>query len=312
VNKQLLLYGALGVLFSGFVLFNWAWPLVDLYKGRLSDDPLPFHFLRASGFSGFPTDFGCLLVLILLLLRAQWRRGELKTRTVVLGGAVVIGGIVASAARGAVVQLAGLALMWVFFWCATRLCTVAWLLRKLSRRWVILFAFFMTAVAMFLVAAHRSGHLMLAKQQVHVVRYVTDALAQPDESVLHRFIELRLAQDVIGGEQSVPRGMERENLFGLQVIEGYWSHYTVRYGIFGVLIGLAIATLLVSAAYSARTLALGEALFYWLVSFFLFVAPFSDVMARSRGIALYFTLLGLALGWRHAESTAVPGSMRVA
>lgn len=45
------------IAFSALVYFDIFWPLLDLYKGRMSDDPVFFHFFRWSGTFGYPSDF---------------------------------------------------------------------------------------------------------------------------------------------------------------------------------------------------------------------------------------------------------------
>ncbi len=43
--------------FSAFVYFPALWGIVDIYKGRMSDDFVVFHFFRWSGTYGYPSDF---------------------------------------------------------------------------------------------------------------------------------------------------------------------------------------------------------------------------------------------------------------
>lgn len=45
------------IVFSTFVYFPALWGIADLYKGRMSDDVVVFHFFRWSGTYGFPSDF---------------------------------------------------------------------------------------------------------------------------------------------------------------------------------------------------------------------------------------------------------------
>ncbi len=45
------------IVFSAFVYFPELWGIVDIYKGRMSDDFVVFHFFRWSGTYGYPSDF---------------------------------------------------------------------------------------------------------------------------------------------------------------------------------------------------------------------------------------------------------------
>ena len=57
----------LGVLFSSLVYFQLSYPILDLYKGRTSDESNLYHFLRFSGFFGYPSMFGIYLILGMIL-----------------------------------------------------------------------------------------------------------------------------------------------------------------------------------------------------------------------------------------------------
>lgn len=56
-----------GVLFSSLVYFQFSYPILDLYKGRTSDEGNLYHFLRFSGFFGYPSMFGIYLILGMIL-----------------------------------------------------------------------------------------------------------------------------------------------------------------------------------------------------------------------------------------------------
>ncbi len=45
------------IVFSAFVYFPSLWGITDIYKGRMSNDPVFFHFFRWSGTYGYPSDF---------------------------------------------------------------------------------------------------------------------------------------------------------------------------------------------------------------------------------------------------------------
>jgi len=45
------------IVFSAFVYFPALWGISDIYKGRMSNDVVVFHFFRWSGTYGYPSDF---------------------------------------------------------------------------------------------------------------------------------------------------------------------------------------------------------------------------------------------------------------
>lgn len=52
----------IGVVFSFLVYFEFSYPLLDLFKGRTSDEGNLYHFFRFSGFFGYPSMFGIYLI----------------------------------------------------------------------------------------------------------------------------------------------------------------------------------------------------------------------------------------------------------
>ena len=66
--KKLCIYQ---VLFSCLVFIPQSYFFLDFFKGRLSNDELFFHFFRFSGTLGYPTEFGCFLLIPLIHLTEQ-------------------------------------------------------------------------------------------------------------------------------------------------------------------------------------------------------------------------------------------------
>ncbi len=57
-----------------------------------------------------------------------------------------------------------------------------------------------------------------------------------DSSITHRFNELSLVEDVIWEDRLIPLGVERLEPYGMDTIEGLYSHYVLRYGIAGLIL----------------------------------------------------------------------------
>jgi hypothetical protein len=297
--RTVTLYCAAGTLFSLLVLFRPAYWLVDLYKGRLSDDPLAFHFKRASGFSGYPTDFGCLLLFGILLAMIAGQRGMMAARRKWVLVGMFAAGVIASAARGALIQVAGLALIG----------GVPLLVRSKARaRWALL----IIGVAFLAILGNDAVSPSLdadrdasSPGELQFKNYVSVSAGNPDASILHRFAELALAKaQLVDRPTTLPTGKDRDTPGGLDVIESLYGHYLIRYGWLGALFVVVWSGCIIYAAKTSASV-VGRAYYLWFVSFILFVAPFSDVMSRLRGLPLYSLLLGYVLATERRARIAV-------
>ena len=65
--KFIVILSVVQIIFSILVYIEPLWPLVDIYKGRVSSDIYYFHFLRWSGTFGYPSDFSFYLSFIAYL-----------------------------------------------------------------------------------------------------------------------------------------------------------------------------------------------------------------------------------------------------
>jgi len=290
LSRNLIVYGVLGTAFSLLVYAPPLWSIVDIYKGRQSDDLLQFHFMRASGFSGYPTDFGSILVLSILCVPLALQKGYISSKFALFSIAVVLAGLALSAARGSMLQFGGAAVI-VYFSLMFR--------RKISRKLLRLqvLALVGASIAVFLLWTPISEmYQTRAVGRLNIFDYVMIDISEVDASVLHRFNELELAADVVLGALPVPTGESRQQPYGMNVIEGFHTHYLVRYGIPGVLIALTLIIATLKAVQVRTPGVVATALFIWFLSFFFFLAPFSDVWSRLRGLALYSSLIGMVLG----------------
>ena len=87
------------VIFSIMVFIPSTYFIIDHFKGRLSSDELIFHFYRFSGSLGYPTEFGCFLLIPLIHLTEQ--RALFNSWKNIFLVFVCCGGIFASVSRAA-------------------------------------------------------------------------------------------------------------------------------------------------------------------------------------------------------------------
>lgn len=289
ISNLYIKYCIFGFLFSFLVFIPPLFPLVDLFKGRMSDDSVVFHFFRFSGFAGYPTDFGCSLVLGFLIALSQFRRNLIANKKFTLFFIVVILGIVGSASRAAILQFVGLIIILAMVY-----------RRQYTRMLILASCALISGLIFFSLQSEESS------EGYSISTYLNVDLDNPDDSISHRAGEVQYSLDVLSGREPIPVGAERDHPFGFDVIEGFWTHYIIRYGYFGILIGGGVSAFILVMLFKSRNNStMGWALYYWYLSFILFVAPFSDVTTRFRGLPLYFVLIGMALAVRKANSRAV-------
>lgn len=289
--RILIAYGVLGVAFSLLIYVEAFWPILDFFKGRRSDDRLFFHFSRASGFSGYPTDFGSMLILTLLVTYFSARRKIISIKYALIATSIMLLGLVLSAARGAMVQLAVVIIL---------LLSIA-LIKGRVHLVPIKFVSFIVLVASFSGIFFYTEVMELYNNRqvgrLNFFDYILVNVNNLDASVLHRFREIELLFSVLTGEISMPTHDERARPHGLNVIEGFYPHYVIRFGHIGLIVSIILAVYLSKSCYSSRSLILPSAMLLWCLSFFLSLAPFSDVMSRGKGLAIYALLIGFSSGF---------------
>lgn len=281
ISDWLIIYGYVSVIFSLLVFVEIAHPLVDLYKGRLSDDVVPFHFYRASGFSGYPTDFSVLLCLMGLIAYRRWKNGKYTPRFFIATAFVLFLGLALSAARGGFLMLFFLLLFELY---------------RLNLKRIILGSIRILFLAVIALGLFYWANKDFVNGKYSGFNYVFNSIDEADDSVLHRFKELEISLEVLEDKRELPVGEERLEPGGLNVIEGFWTHYIIRYGWGGLLLGCFFAISILIPLSRGGRYSFPDALFYWSMAFFLVVAPFSDVLSRLRGLPLYPFLFGLGIG----------------
>lgn len=276
--KAFIFFCVMSVFFSFLVFFSSLHTFVDLFKGRLSDDLLQFHFMRFSGFSGFPTDLGSVLVLgICILLNTNNTTIYTRGMILVIATFLVIG-LIGTVSRGGFLHL----FFVILFFCLSKSIRV-FVKFKLNR-----YLLYFISLTMLLIPIMLFIYFYLPNHPI--VSYMSVDFTAPDASVLHRFHELHGAVDVLLNKGFL-YGLDRDFPLGLPVIEGFWTHWILRYSWLGLVLFLCLGTYFVYFLQKSKSI-LGRSLSLWLLSFLFSAAFFSDVLFRFKGPLVYGFMFG--------------------
>jgi len=281
--RALKYYAIFSVVFSMLVFVDPLHGLVDLFKGRMSNDTLPFHFYRFSGFSGFPTDLGSVLTLIFCLIVVDIRQQYFSNKEKLLVMLLIGVGLIGSASRGGVLHLGTVLILVVLARSVNFLSTFKIKPNRIK-------PYFGMGLVILLIGVPL---LIYKGDSIDLMRYLTVNVADADESVTHRFAEILGAYDVLFNSYFL-FGEDRQNPLGLPVIEGFWTHLLLRYSWLGVAIGLLTLYLFTRYSFASKCV-ICRGLGLWFLSFFVTSAFFSDVFFRFKGPLLYGFLFGYCL-----------------
>lgn len=277
----------LQVVFSLLVFFPPAHGLIDFFKGRLSTDSLSFHFYRFSGSLGYPTEFGCFLLLPIFYFISNnlFVRNQRYFALFVF----LCLGVIFSVSRGALLAL-GIFVVGNFL---SRLLRVL-VSQKLNWRVALLYCL-AGLFTLLMVVYFRS---LSGTESLSFFGYVSSVVNGLDSSILHRFRELELSLLILMGELSVPTSIERVAPFGLEQLESFWGASLIRFGWLGVLIIVLINTSFVTKILQlsrSQRNSFSASVLVWFAMMYFFVAPFSEVIFRSKGSVIFGLILGVSL-----------------
>lgn len=289
ILRVLFFYMVTSILFSLFVYVNFTYPMINLFKGRQSEDELPLHFFRFSGFSGFPTDFGSILVFGFCLMIADQLNTIWNLKWKIFFTTIFLFGIIGSGSRGAILQL--ICVLFLFF--VIKFLRYFLKLRILKST-IKFFTVFILAGIVFIYIIYYSYKYYNKNTIIDsVINYLSVNFYSPDESIEHRFSEIKGSFDVLFNKGFL-FGEERDYPFGLPVIEGFHTHWISRYSWLGLIIGVGLCVFLIRISFKSKT-KIGFGLGIWTISFLVSVGLFSDILFRFKGPLLYGFLFGICL-----------------
>jgi hypothetical protein len=240
VFRALRTIALISVAFSALVYVPAAWPLVDLYKGRPSDDEVVMHFFRWSGTFGYPSDFSFFLSFFIYFQVIDWIRYRVIRKADVGAFLVIFVGLLMTLSRGGILTVVAM----------TGLVVTILGLRWAPR--VVAGAGLALAVLILVIAGSWATIQKSSSDQANFA-YVGAMFAgsKMDRSTVHRVKEAQLAVDEALRRFPVGAGPNREYWKEqIRVIESLYGHLLLKWGVIGLLLYGASVVWIVSACAS--------------------------------------------------------------
>ncbi|MCO6356660.1 hypothetical protein GBO14_18225 [Pseudoalteromonas shioyasakiensis] len=212
---------------SAFVYFPMLWPIVDIFKGRPSDD-MPLHFYRWSGTYGYPSDFSFYLSIFIFYYFCFFANRIKIETTEWLIIAVAFIAMFLSFSRGGLFSTFGI--LGLAFWLTGA--------RKRKSAYVLIVSVFVALAAV----------VITFSEEFVQVSYILDTFGgedgNVDDSTSHRLKEMQLAYDYMSANPPFSAGSNRDELAAkIEVIESFYGFHLIKWGIAGL-----VAILLVKLA----------------------------------------------------------------
>ena len=267
------------IIFSCFSFFVSLYPFVDLFKGRLSTDPLHHHFLRFSGTLGYPTEFSCFIIIPLIHIVRTKLYLHFNYFIITL---VLLFGLFMSQSRGGFL-LFGIFMLLFFL----NLFLNLFVKQKISIRNVFFLFFFFSFFSILV--------FLYSDLFIQIFPYVFGVFDKIDSSILHRFQELSLSYNVLVGDLNIPVGYDRNTPFGLDTVESLIGFSVMKFGWFGLIFYFIYLFYFLYIVINNKSYSFYYSIIYWFFLVYLVVAPFSEVIYRSKGVVIFGLLIGLSL-----------------
>lgn len=216
IVKCILVVAIISVLFSSLVFFKPLFFLVDMYKGRLSSEPL--HFFRFSGTMAYPGPFSYWLVLAIQAAFYAYQKKYIKGRSFLPICTILLWGFFMTGSRGGVIVFLLMNLLYVFIY---------WKKKRTLLSYCIM---------IFLL-----GILLLVLRDFikdsKSIKYIITGINNPlESSFMHRVKELRYVHDAIMSGKifgSGPNNIFIQNAF--IAVETAYFYYGYKYGMIGLM-----------------------------------------------------------------------------
>ncbi|WP_345868368.1 O-antigen ligase family protein [Shewanella algae] len=294
--KYLFFLVVLSIVFSALVYFPVFYPLVDLYKGRMSDDNVIMHFFRWSGTFGYPSDFSFLLSLFVYIMffKYVFDRRNVSIKFWILFF-ILFTAIVMTVSRGGIFSV-------LFMLGCCYLFSPAFLRFRVNV--IILPIVFSLLVAFFYVQSQQEFEILGTD-----IKYLTTVIDSNgnvgDSSSRHRVREFEYALNYFIQYFPFGSGANRIEILGIiNPLESFYGYHFIKWGFFGYLLHMSFLIFLIAIVFvKVKTLAKGEldikALYFGFVPFILSVPlifGFSSAMSdRFKVVAVYYLVCGYIL-----------------
>ncbi|MBU0480051.1 MAG: O-antigen ligase family protein [Proteobacteria bacterium] len=281
--KYLLIFCMIQIAFSSLVYFDCFWPLVNIYKGRMSDDIQLFHFFRWSGTFGYPADFSFFLSFFIYFLFLSLRYRLFGKWRIVAGLLLMTTALILTLSRGGLVTV------------AVMLAVASFMYKRGRGLLYYTFIALMSGLVVYLALNFIEGQKF---NFAYVSKLYEEGVEAPSAS--HRVIELKLAWHIMLENFPIGIGPNRGEIGKvLPVIETSYGHYLIKWGVLGWL--LYMVSVLYTGRLSYRiwkthadryVATFAGAMFLLIISVPLVFGFSSAITDRYKVLPFYYVMLG--------------------
>ncbi|MEI5639581.1 MULTISPECIES: hypothetical protein [unclassified Pseudoalteromonas] len=214
----------LQIVISMLVYIPAVWPVVDLFKGRPSDD-MALHFYRWSGTYGYPSDFSFYLSFFIFYYFCFFARRIAMSLGEWLIVFVAFSAMFLSFSRGGLFSTLGI--LGLAFWFTGA--------RNRKTSYFLLFSMVLACVAIFLTFSEEF------EQVAYILETFGGEDGKIDGSTSHRLKELALAGEYSSKFPPFSQGSNRMELATrIDVIESFYGFHLIKWGVLGLAAALVI------------------------------------------------------------------------
>lgn len=219
------------ICFSALVYVSAFWPIVDIFKGRPSND-MALHFYRWSGTYGYPSDFSFFLSFFIFYYFSLYaRRIAMSWKSIALIIMTILA-LFMTFSRGGIFSTLGV--LGVLFWLTGA--------KKRKTSYLILITSFVGILGIFLIFSDKF------QQVSYILQVFGNDSSGVDGSTGHRLHELSLAKEYAGKIPPFSLGANRVELATrISIIESFYGYHLIKFGALGLFFAIMCKTLIAAA-----------------------------------------------------------------
>ena len=272
------------IVFSVLVYIPPLWPLVDIFKGRPSDD-MALHFYRWSGTYGYPSDFSFFISFFIFYYFSFYARRIVMKKSDILLVLLLFFTLFMSFSRGGIFSTFGV--LGILFWFTGA--------KKRKTSYILI-----ACTSLLLIST-----VLLFSEKFQQVNYILQVFGSDSQSVDgstgHRLYELDLAAEYAGGQVPFSQGANREELAGrISIIESFYGYHLIKFGFLGLFFALSIKlTLLILCVFvykrylnNIHISSFSFALIGLIISEVLFFGFSSAITDRFKTLPTFYLMIG--------------------
>ncbi|TLX45312.1 hypothetical protein C1E24_19730 [Pseudoalteromonas phenolica] len=292
--KLLVLAAVIQIAFSFLVFIPETYSLVDIYKGRKSDDSVIMHFYRFSGTYIYPSDFSMFLSLFVYFYFFKFVAfNGLRVKEWGITFIVLLG-IVMTISRGGIGSI-GIMLIFCYFFSSA----------KYNFKVNIVILIFLSMLSLLILYLFSND--LINEESLGGMYYIfamLDSGEGVDGSTLHRLNEFSLGLQFAAKYFPLGGGADRDAIsLVIPIVESFYGHHLIKWGFTGLILAI-LFNVLVSMFYLQTLKKLPktsfEAIFLKSIFVYMWSVPlifgFSSAMSdRFKTLPTYYLLVGLGM-----------------